>query len=151
MLEKSPSTTVPTLEAGDDTRNAILKFSSMLKRADKILNLQDTSDEPLPRVSKPISIAPPKATSDNHHQTGPTHRAIPYNDDEIDKPPPRVPPNDAQISTLFHPSSLPNNVRFHNSNDHQHNLHSKSNLIHYVYHNLNEDLIAQCISTLNIK
>ena len=56
-----------------------------------------------------------------------------------------MPPNDVPIGTLFHPSSLPNKVRFLNSNDYQCNLCSKSNLIHHVYHNPNEELIAQCV------
>ena len=39
MLAKPLSTTVPTLVAGDDTRNAILELASILKRVDKTPNL----------------------------------------------------------------------------------------------------------------
>ena len=37
MLAKPPSTTVPKLVAGDETRNAILRLASTLKRDDKYL------------------------------------------------------------------------------------------------------------------
>ena len=81
MLAKPPFTNVPTLAAGYENRNAIPKLTSMLKRAHKIPYHQDTCDEPLPRVLKPILIKPTKATSKNHQETAPTCSIIPCNDD----------------------------------------------------------------------
>ena len=143
ILATPPSTTVPTLEAGDETKNAILQLASILKRADKIPHLRDMTDKPLPRVIKPKAITPTIATNRKDTEVMRPPSMIPYNQDEIDKPPPRVAAHEVPMSTLFQPSSLPNNVRYRNTIDHQYNLRSKSNLIQHVHQNPSEDTIAQ--------
>ena len=45
ILTEPPSSTTPTLEAGDGTRNALLKIAETLKRADKL-------PEPTPRSTE---------------------------------------------------------------------------------------------------
>ena len=97
ILTKSPSTTVPALVAGDETRNDILQLASILKRVDKIPNIQDVMENPLPRVLKPIVITPPKATSHKDNESNRTSSIVPYNPDEIDKSPPRVPLHDVPM------------------------------------------------------
>ena len=63
ILAKQPSTNVPLLAAGDETKNAILQLASIFKRAVKITHLQEVTDKSLPRVLKHIVITPPKITS----------------------------------------------------------------------------------------
>ena len=75
ILTNPPSTTLPTLQAGDETRNALLKIATQLKRTDSITaptqNLSSPSHEAssprvvhktetakLPRVQTPINNNP---------------------------------------------------------------------------------------------
>ena len=101
------------------------------------------TDKPLPRVINPKAITPPIATNHKDIELIRPPSMIPYNKHEIDKPPPRVAAHEVPMSTLFQPSSLPNNVRYRNTIDHQCNLRSKSNLIQHVHQNPSEDTIAQ--------
>ena len=52
LLTNPPKSIVPSLQAGDSICNAILEIAKVLKRADKITNLQDISTAPLSRVIK---------------------------------------------------------------------------------------------------
>ena len=70
VLAKPPSTTVPTLAAGDKTRNAILELAFMLKRANKCLIFKKCRISYFRGCQTFNGIAPPKAKSDNHHDIG---------------------------------------------------------------------------------
>ena len=95
LLSKPPSTTTPSLEAGDSTGNAILKLAQLLKRVQKIPNhvqemnpLDKTNDGTSPRVAPeqtPMTKTTqllPKVVEGNiarsHH--------VEHDDDEIEPP-----------------------------------------------------------------
>ena len=133
ILTLPPANTVPSLQSGDPTRNAILKLAKLLKRVETIpephvdMNQDDDVEAPrvLNRSSPPIMSqddgveAPrvsvrssPTIISPQDSSTIP-HR-IPFHRDEI------------QVETLQQHSNLPKNVRFRNDGDHKYNLRSKS-------------------------
>ena len=128
ILAKPPSTTVPSLTAGDDVNNAILNIAKLLKRADKIPTLPAICSKPLPRVEKiPTPDASPKETAINSSPKDPIPNTIPYDESEIDVPSPRVKKNQIDpmpLDVLLTKSSLPKNARYNNSTDHQYNLRS---------------------------
>jgi len=140
-----PATTVPTLQAGDPTYDAILNIAKILKRSDKIPQLKDIENAPLWRVINNKSII-----NDTPLPRVPTSKAkdvhiIPFDQDEA--------PHKNKIDTpqvtiqVLNPTSLPKNVRYRNTPQSQYNLRSKHHLIHHISPNYTEDDIAEYVFT----
>ena len=63
ILTAPPSTTAPSLQAGDPTRNALLEISTVLNRAEKLhVTSPPTSYVPPQRVKNIKKISPPPRT-----------------------------------------------------------------------------------------
>ena len=75
------------------------------------------TDKLLLRIIKPKAITLTLATNQKVIEVMRPPSIIPYNQNEL------------PMSTLFQPSSLPNNVCYCNTIDHQYNLRLKPNLI----------------------
>ena len=147
MLTNPPSTTVPSLSAGDDIENAILEIAKILKRADVIPNLSAICDAPLPRVAPTMTskFTPMTTPTTSHAPSAAPPTIIPCDEDEHDAPSPRVgsqAPDPATVEALLNRSSLPKNARFRNSTNHRYPLRSRSNLIQHVHQNPTEENLA---------
>ena len=85
ILTTPPTTTPPGLEAGDTTRNALLKITTILKRTDALPVIPSSSSQDnteYPRVGTQLSHPTPQRTPSLHPETTPTSN--------IQAPPPRV-------------------------------------------------------------
>lgn len=146
-LTNPPSTTVPSLSAGNDIENDILEIAKILKRVDDMPNISAICDTPLPRVALTMKS---KFTPMKTPTTPPTPSAapptiIPHDEDECDAPSPRVgsqAPDPITVEALLNRSSLPKNARFRNSTNHRYPLRSRSNLIQHAHQNTNEENLA---------
>ena len=133
LLTQPPSSTVPSLQEGDPTRNALLTLAQILKRSDTTPEPTSTPDSATntvspPRVSKSPSKAllprvPPDAVLQEQKEHAPA--VIPFTNEEIEYALPRVEPT-VPISTLQQHSNLPKNARFQNVGQHKYNLRSQS-------------------------
>ena len=77
---------VPSLEAGDPTRNAILKIATLLKRAETIPAVSTYDEVSLPRVKTNIVTSPRVLNKANDSITPAVSlmpQPIEYDDDEI--------------------------------------------------------------------
>ena len=91
LLTEPPSSTVPSLKAGDPTRNAILELAQLLKRAQKIPeHIQEINPSTI--QSPPRVQMKEKETSTNSSISPRVHN-IPYDEDEIDTPSTKRTPN----------------------------------------------------------
>lgn len=70
---------------------------------------------------------------------------IPYEENEICNPSPRVQENEITVQQLLQPSNLPKNLRFRNTKEHKYNLCSKPHLIQHTYSQFNDYDIAEYI------
>lgn len=122
ILLAPPSTTVPSLAAGDQTRNAILDLATQLQRI-----------EPIPT---PVALPPQSLSSFQSENSSPTssNAALPRVKDSTEHlspaaSSPRVTtPSTFSLptSTLLQKSNLPKNCRFNNTNQHRYPLRSRS-------------------------
>ena len=133
ILSNPPSSTVPSLLAGDDTNKAIYEIAKLLHRVDPIpsLNLQHNQDVPSPRVpnknNHKVAINPNNQTS----TAPPMPHQIPFSDDELDVPQDsQEVPNISPIATIQNHSNQTKNIRFKNTNQHKYNLRSKQKPTH---------------------
>ena len=114
---KKPS--IPSLEAGDPTRNALLQLAEQLKRIqllpEPVHTVKDFNTAPAPRVEE-IPV-------DNNPHVIPDDESIIENQQQ----PPRVAQKHLPTSILTTHSIQPKNIRFSNTTDHKYNLRSKSN------------------------
>jgi hypothetical protein len=92
ILTHPPSTTVPSLHAGDPVRNALLDIATTLKNVDSIPEPVKTTPVVLPQDRQPPRV-----------QKNPPHTTIP-------------------IKSLLQHSKLPQNNRFENTGNHNYNL-----------------------------
>ena len=121
ILSNPPSTTVPSLLAGDETNQALLEIATLLGRVQNIPDFdkqKNVVDIPSPRViNKPNSTDPkPKNTNS---------KIVPYFDSELN--PPTIIENDIiPTSALQSHSNSPKNYRYKNTGQHQYNLRSNS-------------------------
>ena len=146
LLTEPPSSTVPSLKAGDPTRNAILELAQLLKRVQKIPeHIQETNPSTIQsplrvqmkekETSTNSSISPRVQIKEKETSTtssiSPRVHDIPYDEDEVDTPSTKRTPNTPIISakTLQQHSNLPRNLRFKNQVDHKYRLRSKVHTI----------------------
>ena len=87
ILSNPPSTTTPSLQAGDSTYNALLDLATTLNRIDKIPDYPSTLT-PTPTYSSNQSVHEPRVPSSNKQQTD--HASLP-----------RVKENPTSVSTLL--------------------------------------------------
>ena len=107
------SLTVPSLEAGDPTRNAILKIATLLKRAETISAVSTYNEASPPRV-KNIAISLRVLNKANNSLTptaSPIPQLIEYDNDKIQVSNKN---NEEVITTsaIQQRSNLPKNLRF---------------------------------------
>ena len=104
ILTQPPSTTTPSLQAGDQVRNAILEIAETLKRADKINQFQQHHAQ-LPRVQKTVP-------------------------DRVPAPLPRVSKeNHPTTSTFLNRTTLPTKLKYPSTQTHRYSLRSKRTLL----------------------
>ena len=101
MLTQHPNNTVPSLKAGDPTRNAVLRIAKLLKRVENIPEpVEDQiqeNDIVAPRVKQ---IPHPVIKNSQNPITTPN--SIPFNSDEL------------SIDVLKNYSNMQKNLRFQN-------------------------------------
>ena len=162
ILSKPPSSTVPSLMAGESTKNALLEIAKLLHRAEPIPDYSELppDDNPPPRV---ISDNTPTSTSIENINPN----IILFNNDEIQsqisnnidthQETPVVP-----AATLQTHSNLPKNLRFQNNSQHNYRLRSTTkstnqphliaqhlfNITSAVYHIFREDGKKETIDSL---
>ena len=142
ILTNSLQTAILSLKAGDNINNTILDLAKILKRADKILQLNDIYNTPLPRVIKDNiskkSVIPNKLPN-----------IVLFKDDEIITQSLRVSQNISNyitIDVLHTLNSLAKNSRFKNIVDYHYNLRSKyDRIIQNIYGNPTDKTILQYI------
>ena len=106
ILTKPPSSTYPSLSAGDPIRNGLLELATLLKRADPITN--GTEAPAPPRVQE--KLAPPRVQTT-------------LKPSKVHEPP--VPlKNHIGVDALNPINNLPKNNRFNNSKNHRYPLRS---------------------------
>ena len=109
ILTQPPSTTVPSLQAGDPVLNALTTLATQLKQI-----------EDIPAIHSPPAASPRVETKTQNLQ----HQAVPSL--------PRVsstivvPPTSTPTSVLLAHSDRPKNVRFDNKNKHRYPLRSRT-------------------------
>jgi len=120
ILVNPPKSIVPTIQAGDPVKNAILNKARLLKRADKIPQLKDIEETPLPRVQSTKSKETQAINTTKPH-------IIPFEQNKA-TPTPQInePPVTIQVLST---TSLPKNCRYQNILSNQYNLRSKHHLI----------------------
>ena len=109
ILTQPPSTTTPSLQAGDPVRNALTTLATQLQRIEDIPELPSTPAAS-PRVEAPTHNL-------NHPSIAPLPRV---------KQTKEVPKISTPASVLLSHSKEPNNVRFDNKHDHRYPLRSKT-------------------------
>ena len=137
LLLHRPSSTVPSLEAGDLTRNAISKLAQLFKRVEKILAVKISDHTLSPRVKKVDLVLPPRvlAKSSNiyNNTTSPEVYPIEYDEDDIDiyNQYSNSKPNNSVIpmSVLQQCSNLPKTLQFQNQIPHYYHLRSKKSYL----------------------
>ena len=111
ILTQPPKNNVPSMQAGDPTRNAILQIAKLLKRVEHIPEpveeIIHQDDASAPRVK-------PKPMPNESCNLPRTPTAMPHNVDEV------------TTDALQQHSNLPKNVRFQNQGNHKHNLRSNA-------------------------
>ena len=109
ILTQPPSTTTPSLQAGDPICNALLDLATSLNQIKQLPTLRLTKNTTVssPRVQTP-NYAPPRVAKPS--KTSPS------------------PP----VQTLLQHSKLPANIRFNNPPSHHYNLRPRP-VIHHVY------------------
>ena len=132
ILSNPPSTTVPSLQAGDTTNQAIMEIAKLLKRAEQIPNLPNSCEDSAPRVvHKPMNITPAPTKSGRHN--------IPFLEDEIETITPDEEVDIITASTLQTHSNEPKCIRFHNKSNHDYNLRSTKSPPHLIAQHLSYD------------
>ena len=94
LLTQPPSSTVPSISAGDPVRNALLEISEQLQRVEKLPEVAPL-DNQLPRVSPRKDVQPPRV----------------------------VEPTPTPLSTLLQHNNLPKKAIFRSTTDHSYPLH----------------------------
>jgi hypothetical protein len=129
ILASPPSTTTPTLQAGDAVHNALQNIATQLKRIEPMPVLKPQPITPPPRVKAPAlqrHLLPPASLP----RVGPN------------KPPPHKP---TPTATLLQPSAKLKNSRFMNRTEHRYPLRSQvqrgTNFKHYAAQFLQAQLI----------
>ena len=123
MLTQPPKNNVPSLQAGDATRNAALQIAKLIKRVDNMLDPAEDeiqeNDVPAPRVKHAPMPIPSKSPNPTRSPT-----TIPFNSDEI------------SADVLQNHSHLPKNLRFQNQGNHKYNLRSNSPalILDFMFH-----------------
>ena len=133
LLTSPPSTTTPSLQAGDPVRNALLTLATQLKRIDKIQTV-DIPDAPPPRVARStiVNNKQPDTSFPRVKLTTPTSPPA-------QKIVPKLPASTLQI----HSKQL-RNARFNTNRPHRYPLRSKPQYQQPNYKHLaTQQLVAQ--------
>ena len=132
MLSSPPSTTVPSLQAGDTTNQAITEIAKLLKRSEKIPNFDMSNDLSAPRVTNKFRDKSPIPDNAKTHK-------IPYLSNELEMATPNNESDILAASTLQTHSNEPKNLRFHDKNQHKHHLRSTNPTPHLTAQHLSND------------
>ena len=128
LLTQPPSTTTPSLAAGDPIRNALLTLATQLKRIDNIpmdksppsSPTKNPTENTTPRP-KSLRVGKPSTRVPNNSPTTTTPKDVTPSSRVYDKSP--------AISTLQQHSNLQKNQRFNNTCAHRYPLRSQSRTI----------------------
>ena len=131
ILSNPPSTTVPSLLAGEDTNQALYEIAKLLGRVDNIpeYSVKDQGNNILaPRVVNKFETKTSAPTN------VPTDK-IPYEDGEIDMTSPQYDhQNIITASNIQHHSNKPKNLYFQNEGIHKYNLRSNPSPPYLIQH-----------------
>ena len=115
ILSNPPSSAIPSFQARDSTNQAITEIAKLLKRIDKIPNLNLPKDASAPRVvHTPMHKSPSPHNIQKH--------IIPYSDNEVEGIKPITETDVIIASTLQTHSNSPKNIRYNNLGTHRYNL-----------------------------
>ena len=142
ILMNPPATTIPTLTAGDPTYEAIRNIAKLLKRSDKIPQLQNIDNSPPQRVINKNSIikdTPLPRVPDTISKKVHIIPMEPNESQQSNREPPEI------TTEALIPNSLPNNIRYRITPRNQYNLRSKTHLIHHVSSSYTDEDIADYV------
>ena len=127
ILTKPPSTTTPSLQAGDPIRNALLEIAQQLNRVEDIATINHPHDKQPTRVAE---------VNKDHHAALPRVEEQPTRVAEGNKDHhaalPRVEKRQSPTASAFKQrSTLPKRVRFRSASTHKYSLRPRSTNVNY--------------------